>query len=104
VVGSRYTPPPNLTNGFAIFSGGNLTESFTNVFQLNRNFRLANQTPNDLSLRINKKNGLFKGSFFNEDLGQDVPFAGALLEKSQVGTGFFLGTDQSGEVRLTPLP
>jgi hypothetical protein len=104
VIGSRYTPPPNMSNGLAIFSGGNLTESITNIFQLNRNFRLVNQTPNDLSLRINKSTGIFKGSFFNQDLGEDVPFAGVLLEKAGVGTGFFLGTDQSGEVRLGPAP
>jgi len=46
---------------------------------------------------------LFKGSALNPNR-QDFPFQGVLLEKLDIGAGFFLNGDQSGQIYFNPAP
>jgi hypothetical protein len=100
MLGSRYTPPPALTNGLAIFTDGNLTAPFTNNFAFSKGFKVSNLGTNKFNLSINPSSGLFKGTVLDPDSGV-ISFRGAILEKAGIGAGFFLGTDQSGQVYLS---
>jgi len=102
-VGSLYKSPPNLTNGVAIFTDGNLSSGLTNVFSLGKGSKVSNQGTNKFTLQITTSTGLFKGSLLKPG-GGTLSFQGALLNKSGTGAGFFLGTNQSGQVFLSPLP
>jgi hypothetical protein len=102
--GSRYTPPPlNSPNAVIILSGGNLPGPVTNNVVLNSSFKAANQGAGKLSLTITPSSGFYKGSVANP-LGWPLSFQGVLLEKSGMGAGYFLGTNQSGQVIFNPAP
>ena len=57
-----------------------------------------------LTLTVTSTTGLFKGSAVNSNSGKVVPFQGALFKKGNVGVGYFLGADQSGQVYLSAEP
>jgi hypothetical protein len=84
-----------------IFSGGNLSDSFTNVVTLGANNRVTNFTTNQpLVFSIVLPDGRFSGRVTLTNAGARVilPFKGALLQHQNFGSGFFLGTNQSGRV------
>ncbi len=90
--------------GSLIFSGGGLSLPFTNPFALDLNNRLVNPPGSKLSLNITVASGLFRGNTINPETGRLFPFQGALFENDNTGAGFFLGTNLSGQVFLTPAP
>lgn len=47
-------------------------------------------------------NGLLIGSFIDSATSQVVTVYGAILQKQQIATGFFLGTGHVGAVSLAP--
>lgn len=104
VMGAKVGGRLNLTNGVAVLTGGNLNEPITNSFTLNKKFKAVRQEPNQFSLSINPKTGLFKGSVLDPDGGK-ISFKGAWLKKaSGTGLGYFFGFDEIGEIELTPAP
>lgn len=111
LIGSRYVAPPSstnrvlaLTNGVVILTGGNLSQAWTNDFVLGANNRVTNASPNKLTVTVSLGTGLFKGSFLDTGVVRTVSFSGALLQKSTNGSGFFLGTNQSGRVLIEGRP
>jgi len=107
--GSRYTAPsPNtnqlmaLTNGTVVFEGGNLSESFTNEITLTETNNVINDGANGLKFIINLINGTFSGKVQVPGTLKTNTFKGALVEDQAIGSGFFLGTNQSGRVSLQP--
>jgi hypothetical protein len=109
--GARYTAPsPNtnqviaLTNGFVVFEGGNLTGAFTNEVTLTETNRVINDSANALNFIINVTNGTFTGNVQVPGTHKTNTFKGALLQDQAIGSGFFLGTNQSGRVSLQPEP
>ena len=56
----------------------------------------------NLTLKITTPTGLFKGKFHRADNGSTVAFQGAILQKQNFGSGFFLGTNESGFVTFEP--
>lgn len=106
MTGSRYTAPTNSTdpilnfvNGRVQFSAGNL-EEFENLLSLSEN-KVTNLGTNKLTLSINKNSGLFSGSVTPPGARASIPFKGAIDKNLNQGWGFFLGTNQSGRVRLS---
>jgi Calx-beta domain/Divergent InlB B-repeat domain/Bacterial Ig domain len=104
--GSRYTAPTNSTDpilnfpaGRVQFSAGNL-EEFENLVSLSEN-KVTNLGTNKLTLSINKSSGLFSGSVLPPGARASLPFKGAIDKNLNQGWGFFLGTNQSGRVRLS---
>jgi hypothetical protein len=85
-------------------SGGGLSVPLTNPFALDLNNRLINPPGSKLKLNISVASGLFRGSTFNPETGKLFPFNGVLLEADNIGAGFFLGTNLSGQVYLNPAP
>lgn len=106
--GSRYRPPTNamdrvltFTMGGVEFSAGNLAEPFENNVLLGENNKVSNLGINKLSLSITVSSGLFSGSVTPPGASRSVSFKGALHQKQNYGSGFFLGTDQSGRVKFS---
>lgn len=102
--GSRYERPVapkrvlDLTNGIVAFTGGDLASDFANDFTLDANGRV--QSTNRLSLSIAKANGSFSGTARVPDSARSVSFRGVVMQKRNLGLGFFLGTNVSGQVTL----
>lgn len=108
LVGSRFTPPTptnsllNLTNAILAFTNIQLSTDFTNVIELTPQNTIINHSANKLSVTLSKTTGLFNGSVIPPDGGKAISFSGALLQKQNVGAGFFLITNESGSVILAP--
>jgi len=107
LAGSRYTPPTtnrllNVTNAIVGFTGGNLAVDFTNNVTLGQNNKVTNNSPNKLTLTLQKPTGLFTGSITPPGSLSAIPFKGAVLQKTTNGSGFFLGTDRSGRIQFLP--
>jgi hypothetical protein len=107
-IGSQYTPPPaghpvlNLANGNVALSDGALAQGFTNQIQLNNNNSIVNLSDNGFQLTINTASGTFSGNAQNPATDKWIPFKGIVLQKQNIGAGFFLNQNQSGEVFWGP--
>jgi hypothetical protein len=106
--GSSYRPPTNsldrvlqFSEGGVEFSAGDLAEGFENEVILGDNNKVSNLGINRLTLSITLSSGLFSGSVTPPDGTRSVSFRGALHQKQNYGSGFFLGTDQSGRVKFS---
>jgi len=104
-MGSAYqTPAPghralNLSSGNLVLSGGGLDQSIATPVTLGLNNKA---TGAGVTLSITTSSGLFKGTAINTQTGKPLTFQGALFKKGNIGVGYFLGEDQSGEVYLGP--
>ena len=101
-IGSIYNPAASPLVGFAngriVLTGGGLSNAITN----NVTVAGASATgPNKLTLKLSPATGMFKGSIPNPP-GKPVSINGAFLQNQNVGSGYFLGTDQSGRVFFEP--
>ena len=99
VIGSTYSYTNNLpilgfTNGQLLLTNGNLPQSITNQVET------TDSGTNKLTFRTSS--GLFKGSVMNPETGQPISVSGIVLQNQNVGAGFFLGTNESGSVILSP--
>ncbi len=103
--GSLYTRPASgtsvlsLSNGSLIFSGGGLTHPWTNAITLGSNNKVTAPSQIKLSLNINTSSGLFKGQALSE-MGRVLSFQGVVLEKANIGVGYFLNNGECGQVYL----
>jgi Regulator of chromosome condensation (RCC1) repeat len=106
--GSSYHPPArgaqvlNFTNAATVFSGGNLTAGFTNHLSFSAGNRVINSSSNKLTMTFSPTTGSFRGVVVNPGNAKSMPFSGVVLQKPNVARGFFLGTNQAGEVRIGP--
>src|SRR6185369_2433634 len=107
-MGSAYQAPAagrralNLSTGSLVLSGGGLSGSVTNGVTLGLNNKATGA--GGVSLSITPATGLFKGSAIDVGTGKPLSFQGVLFKKGNIGVGYFLGTDQSGEVYLGAAP
>jgi hypothetical protein len=85
-----------------VFSGGDLTGSFTNVVTLGAYGRVTNTSPNKLTFKVNPKTGLMAGVVADPVTARPIKFQGALLPRQQRGGGAFLGTNETGRVLFAP--
>jgi len=90
--------------GQAILNGGGLTGFWTNSFYLDLPKRQLISDNPSLKLTITPSSGLFQGSILNPDTGNSLKFQGALFQDINVGLGYFLNSDQSGQIYLGPNP
>ena len=109
VSGSIYKAPPVSFRSFGsskvILNGGGLEAPLTNSVTWGVNNKiLSDKRANSLKLSLSPANGLFKGTVKDPASGDTVSFQGVLFEKSNVGLGFFLGSNQSGAVSFVPNP
>jgi hypothetical protein len=90
--------------GQVVLEGGGITQSITNNIVLGANNVVTNKGPNRMSMTIVTSSGLFQGSIVNPATGKSIAFNGAVLQKTNIGAGTFLGTTQSGRVSITRQP
>ena len=109
-LGSLYVPPQigtrilGLTNGLVVMSGGNMSDSLTNEITLATN-NIVTVDPvatNKLSLTFATNYGSFSGKFFNPTTRKTNTVSGVVLQLQNEARGYFLGTNQSGRISLTP--
>jgi hypothetical protein len=110
-VGSLYVAPVGraarvleITNGMDILSGGNLTENSTNAVTLGLSSKVVNAGSNKLTLTFALPSGLFTGTLVEAGTTRHIPYSGVVLQKANYGSGYFLGTNQSGSVRFSAAP
>ncbi|MEO5804821.1 MAG: delta-60 repeat domain-containing protein [Verrucomicrobiota bacterium] len=110
VVGSLYVPPSSgsppvdWTSGSVAFAGGNLAGSLSNAVALGANNKFVITSTNKTVVNLVNSSGLLNGSFIHPNTGKRTAFKGALLQKQQLGSGVFLGTNESGYFILQAMP
>jgi uncharacterized repeat protein (TIGR02543 family) len=106
VVSSGFVPPTtnriaNLTKIRVIASEGNLARPVTNFVELTWANTIWNTNAGGtFAMTLNKANGLISGSFKVPGTATVRPFYAALLQNRNEAYGYFLGTNQSGQVRI----
>jgi hypothetical protein len=106
--GSRYVAPLagsrviNLSNAVVRLEGGNLAESSTHAVYLSESNKVTPFSPgtNLLTISLSTSSGLISGSFIHPQSLKKSVIKGALLQRQNVGSGYFLGTNQSGSFSL----
>jgi hypothetical protein len=104
-VGSVYLytnglPILGFTNGLLSLTSGNFQQSITNQVALVPDKEDSDQ--NGATLTFNTSSGLFKGTVMNAETSKPIAFKGAILQNQNMGAGFFLSTNESGSVILSP--
>ena len=109
---ARYMAPTNSqrpvswTNALAIVGGGNLSGLLTNqVTFTNNQLRAVGGGISNLTLTISAGDGTFTGSFLPPGSRTTANIKGVLVETNNTtldSGGWFLGTNQSGFIRLQP--
>jgi hypothetical protein len=111
LIGSRYVAPVGpssrvlaMTNGTISFTGGNLPADLVNTIILGLGSKVTNGGPNRLTLTFSPSTGLFAGSVTPTNATRAIPFKGAVLQKANNASGYFLGPNASGRVLLEGAP
>jgi len=110
VSGVPYRPPPigtrlldlNDGTGSLILTGGGLGSPASTSLRLELNNKATDLSGHKLSLTLTPTTGLFRGTVLNPDTGKPVSFQGALFPDWNVGLGYFLTPNLSGQVYLAP--
>jgi hypothetical protein len=102
-LGSKYSftngvPLVNWTDGQIVLENGNLSQPITNGLSIDANNKITGT--NKLAISFTTATGLFRGTVLNSDTGKPITVNGALLQKQNIGYGYFLGTNQTGGVTL----
>ena len=86
------------SNAVVILAGGHLSPPSTNDVFLRTNNTVLNLDTNKLTLTIVKSSGQFSGTVTPVNNAKSIPFKGALLKRQDIGTGFFVSTNVTGQV------
>ncbi len=116
VVGSRYRAPGpgeralDLADGagnatFTAIDGG-LADALARTLTIQRDnsVLVVNRDTERLKLTLDAASGLFSGKFIHPVSAQKAAFQGVLLQKQNVGTGFFSDDPLGGAVSIQPVP
>jgi hypothetical protein len=103
-LGSAYQFQPgvrvlNFSTGQVQLDNGNLSQSVTNHISLDASSKVTGEGVN---LTVTTTFGLFKGSVLNPISGRTIPFNGVVLQKQNLGSGYFIGTSESGRIYWGP--
>lgn len=108
VAGSLYqftnnVPVLSLTdnNAWFHFLNGDLASGFTNQFTLSTANKIT--STNKLTAAITTSSGLFKVTAVDPATGKSITGNGVVIQKANFGAGFFLGTNETGTIILTPV-
>lgn len=108
ILGSRYVAPAKgvsalgWSDGVASLDQGNLSATVTSDISLSSANKFSVPLPNTdkFALTLSPTSGLLGGSFMHPNTAKKSALKGVILQKQQIGGGYFLGTDQSGKVSL----
>jgi hypothetical protein len=95
--------------GIAGLTGGDLVSeglAFWEFVRITRpgpaGFYVAEPSPENLSLSVNRANGVVSGGFKNPVTGLRVNLKGVVLQRQNSAAGYFLSTNSSGYFMLAP--
>jgi hypothetical protein len=91
--------PVGLSSGTIIFSGGGLSQAVTNQITFSGNRGVG---ADGTRLNLNPATGTFAGRFPTQSTPPSFAFSGVALQSSNAASGFFVGSSQSGRVRIAP--
>jgi len=91
---------PNPTTASVVLTGGNLSVSVTNSIEIQTNGVIANLSSNRLTLNFSSTKGTFSGSVLDTNSSRTILFKGVVLQNLNQANGYFLGTNQSGQVLI----
>jgi len=91
-----------ITNGLDILFGGDLPGTVTNAVTLEPPSKVVNDGSNKLTHTFALPTGRFTGTLVDAVTKQHVTFNGVVQQKANYASGYFLGTNQSGRVVLSP--
>ena len=115
-VGARYTPPaagepviavsPATPNAQLVFGAGDFADEIIQPAQVSVSnlVTIANPAITGLVAAIDAGSGIFSGRFAHPVTGVATRFRGVILQKQNVGSGMFLGPQQSGYAAIAPAP
>jgi hypothetical protein len=105
MTGSFYRVPSNSTgqllnwnSGTASITGIMLPQSYSVPVQFGSNSKLASQSLDLLSAAFVSTSGSFTGKFQPAGASQPLAFRGAVLQKANIASGFFIRSNMSGRV------
>ena len=105
-IGSVYSstnkPVTGFTLGSVTLTGGNLASDITSGITVSDLNKVTEVGTNRFKITLDVKNGFFKGTVPNPQTGRAISLNGAILQKQFRGSGYFLGTNQSGAVVIGP--
>ena len=107
-IGSRYLAASsgnralNFSNSVVRLEGGNLSAPLAQYVYLSEFNKVSLLTAgtNKLAITLSTSSGLMSGSFVNPETLKKSVIKGTLLQRQNFGSGYFLGTNQSGSVFL----
>lgn len=106
--GARYRPSTNeldrllpFSSGKVEFSAGNLAAPFENLVGVSSSGTVSNKGDYRMTFTLSRSTGLFRGTVTPPEAARSVPFKGAVHRRLGIGSGYFLGTNQSGRVLLS---
>ncbi len=106
--GFQYHPPASghsvltVTNALVTLSGGGLAANIEENIAIGPGNRVKDLGTNRLAMVLVPSSGLFWGTVKDPATRKSVLFSGVVLQNLNQGTGYFLGTSQSGKVTLAP--
>jgi len=108
-IGSAYrftngVPVLGFTDGQLTLAGGNLPGNFTHQIEFGGQNQILDLTDSKPAFTVAASTGLLTGSVVDPQTGKAVTVKGIILQNQEVGAGFFLGTNQSGQVLLAAGP
>jgi hypothetical protein len=108
---ARYVAPSgganalNWTAGIVTVGGGNLAAPLHSTIAVaNNQVSVTGGDIGNLTLTISAQTGTFTGSFTAPGASAKTTFKGALDQLNNLGAGWFLGSSQSGYIRLQAAP
>jgi hypothetical protein len=105
ISGSRFVPSANalgFQTGKATFTGGNLEAVHSNIVALGANNKISTQGGELLTGSIVPATGLLTGTFKPVGVNRPISVKGAVFQKANYASGYFLGTSQSGRFVIQP--
>ena len=111
-IGSRYTRPVSIHDVLVLGATSRVTVAMSEggiVGALNASALIGSLNPAGVTLPLNKLtlstiNGKFNGTFTHPVTGQRLGLHGVVLQKQNLGFGYFSSKIIAGEVSMTPVP
>ena len=107
--GSRYTPPKagtpiaSFSSPFIRLAAGDLRRPINREIVVDDSKISLKKKTNHFTVSTMPANGVIKGHFLHPDIATNRAFYGVVLQKQNVGAGFFLGVDSGGRMSLSEL-
>ena len=90
----------NFTDGAVVFTSGGLADGITNTFTLAPGNKVINVDRTKFSLSFSASRGSFRGTVSEPGNPKRLPFKGVVLQNQNIGLGYFLRANESGQVLI----